>query len=386
MTHRIKVIIGASYGDEGKGLAADYFGAAAVGSTIGVVMNGGPQRGHTVETPDGVRHVFHHFSSSSLNGHPTYCAPEFILNPMVCIEEYFELSDLGYRPALVIHPLCRFTTPFDMLINQILLAKAGVHNSCGMGIWETIVRYESSPYALRIGAFASLSLPERLQYLRRVMNEYMPARLKACGITEIPDPFSDLLSDEGLLRHYAEDIESMLRMSTLRIEEDLLHYKNILFENGQGLLLDGNNPETYEETTPSTTGVGRIWRTIERTFTDADVEVCYVSRSYLTRHGDGPLAGECLREDIGSDIRDITNEPNPFQGQLRYAKITSADDLAARALQDFSRCKSTVNRYRKSLMITHLNEKTLDPKLFIHRFDHVYASDQRDRNGVTRLS
>jgi adenylosuccinate synthase len=46
----IKVIVGASYGDEGKGLATDFFGAQAKGrhETINVMTNGGPQRGHTV--------------------------------------------------------------------------------------------------------------------------------------------------------------------------------------------------------------------------------------------------------------------------------------------------------------------------------------------------
>ena len=49
--HNIKVIIGASYGDEGKGLATDFFGAREEHKEelINVLTNGGPQRGHTVE-------------------------------------------------------------------------------------------------------------------------------------------------------------------------------------------------------------------------------------------------------------------------------------------------------------------------------------------------
>ena len=44
----VKLIIGANYGDEGKGLATDFFGAQAADSfgTINVLTNGGPQRGH----------------------------------------------------------------------------------------------------------------------------------------------------------------------------------------------------------------------------------------------------------------------------------------------------------------------------------------------------
>ena len=63
----IKIIIGASYGDEGKGLAADYFGSRG-SDLINVLTNGGPQRGHTVEMPDGRRHVFKHFGAAAFRG------------------------------------------------------------------------------------------------------------------------------------------------------------------------------------------------------------------------------------------------------------------------------------------------------------------------------
>ena len=51
-----KIVIGANYGDEGKGLMTDYFCREAVsrGDTcLSVCTNGGPQRGHTVVTPEG---------------------------------------------------------------------------------------------------------------------------------------------------------------------------------------------------------------------------------------------------------------------------------------------------------------------------------------------
>ena len=59
----VKVVIGANFGDEGKGLMTDYFAAQAVEnkeSCLVVLHNGGAQRGHTVVTPEGYRHVFHH--------------------------------------------------------------------------------------------------------------------------------------------------------------------------------------------------------------------------------------------------------------------------------------------------------------------------------------
>ena len=52
----IKIVIGANFGDEGKGLMVDYFSQKP--NSIVVCSNGGAQRGHTVTTPNGIRHIF----------------------------------------------------------------------------------------------------------------------------------------------------------------------------------------------------------------------------------------------------------------------------------------------------------------------------------------
>ena len=84
----VKVIIGASYGDEGKGLATDFFGSREKGDVINVLTNGGPQRGHTVELSDGRRHVFRHFGAASFRRAATYYAEQFLINPMEFVREY----------------------------------------------------------------------------------------------------------------------------------------------------------------------------------------------------------------------------------------------------------------------------------------------------------
>ena len=58
-----QAVIGAGYGDEGKGLVVDALAHAAGPGTIVVRTNGGAQAGHSVQTPDGRRHVFHHVGS-----------------------------------------------------------------------------------------------------------------------------------------------------------------------------------------------------------------------------------------------------------------------------------------------------------------------------------
>ena len=120
----IKIIIGASYGDEGKGLAADYFGSRGSSDLVdlvNVLTNGGPQRGHTVEMPDGLRHVFKHFGAASFRGAASYFDRQFLVNPMEFVREYEELSSIHRPPMSFMHPDCRFTTPWDMTLAEMLI-------------------------------------------------------------------------------------------------------------------------------------------------------------------------------------------------------------------------------------------------------------------------
>ena len=370
----IKLIIGANYGDEGKGLAADYFGARAAGkfNTINVLTNGGPQRGHTVELADGRRHVFKHFGAASFRGAASYFDEQFMVNPMEFMREYSALSAVHEAPEAYINPRCRFSTPWDMLTNQLFSEKNGLHNSCGFGIWETVLRYRKG-YGISLGAFAKMSREDRILYLRGLRDGYFAERIRGLNA-------ADCFFRDELLCHFEQDCESMLLLCPLREDDYLRHYQTVLFENAQGLLLDGNSLEGQEFTTPSTTGSARVTESVERIFRGADVEICYVTRSYLTRHGDGPMEDEITERQLASvfpDIRpDATNTQNRFQGNLRYGMM-DVNLLAERIRKDFDRgSRGTANRYRSSVMITHLNEYAgIDTGSLAQRFETLYLSD-----------
>ena len=86
---KISVVIGANYGDEGKGLATDYLASQGTKSLV-VRFNGGAQAGHTVVTPDGCRHVFHHFGSGVFAEADTFLSKFFIVNPILFRTEFEE--------------------------------------------------------------------------------------------------------------------------------------------------------------------------------------------------------------------------------------------------------------------------------------------------------
>ena len=87
-----RVVIGAQFGDEGKGQAVAGEAAAAGGDGIVVRYNGGAQAGHTVVTPDGRRHVFSHVGSGAFSGAATFLSRWFVSHPMLFLKEQAALA------------------------------------------------------------------------------------------------------------------------------------------------------------------------------------------------------------------------------------------------------------------------------------------------------
>jgi len=97
-------VIGAGYGDEGKGLMVDALAHALGPDTIVARTNGGAQAGHSVQTPDGRRHVFHHVAAGALAGAATHLARRFVHHPMLLSAEVEALERLGASTAITADP------------------------------------------------------------------------------------------------------------------------------------------------------------------------------------------------------------------------------------------------------------------------------------------
>lgn len=383
----IKVVIGANFGDEGKGLMTDYFchqSALRGEKCIVVLHNGGAQRGHTVVTPDGKRHVFHHFGSGTFTGADTYLSEDFILNPMVFRQEWEELEKMGITPNVYVHHECTVTTPFDMILNQIIEAARNNsrHGSCGMGIYETILR-DICNYSCEIW-YDSSSEVKRF-YLREIQN-YLVERLANVGVNEIPGEWKKIIYSDYLIENFIYDLEFMRNHVSIRCDRFIEYYDWVVFENGQGLLLDRNNKEYFPHLTPSNTGIKNPFRMISETILNtqrsAEIEVCYVTRTYLTRHGAGRLDGECDKAEINPNIQDLTNVPNQHQGTLRYAKLDEKS-LIERILKDFEPLQKEANI---SLAITHTNEHDIVlSDEFKQSFDYIYYSNNELRDHIWKI-
>lgn len=388
----IKVVIGTNFGDEGKGLMTDYFchQAALRGENCIVVChNGGAQRGHTVDTTDGLRHVFHHFGSGTFAGADTYFSKDFIINPILFRQEWEELQNLGYIPTAYLNPLCRVAIPFDMIINQILEENRSDnrHGSCGMGIFETIKRYKEN-YGYPAWVLLENYDRQNKGSIETIKNTYLPKRFDELKIQPNRE-WEEIINAGGLIENFIEDLEFMAKHVTVCSDTNALgKYQNIVFEGGQGLLLDQNNDEYFPHLTPSNTGIKNPTEMILTLFPDSDVEACYVTRPYLTRHGAGRLDNECRKEEINPDMEDLTNVPNPHQGTIRYGKM-NVSELISRINKDFCNRK----KWKISISITHGNEvsgifESVDEfkiKDLEQKFSSVYRSFGKTRNSISKI-
>jgi adenylosuccinate synthase len=186
-----------------------------------------------------------------------------------------------------------------------------------------------------------------------------------------------------MIEHFINDVAFMCKHITWVYDDVLNTYDNIVFENGQGLLLDQNRTEYGDNTTPSNTGIKNPHEIIRKHLPDADVEVCYVTRTYLTRHGAGKFEEECDKSEINAKMEDKTNVPNPYQGSIRYGKL-DVSSLLNRIQNDIDSVEGC--NYNISLAITHLNEYENKILLSQNRFEKVYLSNNETRKMKRRTT
>ena len=369
MIKDIKFVIGSNYGDEGKGLVTDYFVSELkkkYSSSLVVLSSGGMQRGHTVVTPDDKRFVFHSFSSGTFAEADTYYSENFIFNPTLFRQEYEKFYNLGYKiPKVYIHKNCRFSTIFDMILNNMIEEYRGndKHGSVGVGIWETIRRYNISSEMVSISEFYDFSGKEKNDYLKN-LNKFFKESINEYNISSNPEVYNswwDIIGNSiNIYKHTLNDFEFCKDKIIITDNSICNQYESIVFENSQGLLLDENYSNDSIHSTPSSCGLDypiKIVNTLNLSNLENIPEVCYVSRSYITRHGAGPLKDETNAYGLfGKDYDDPTNVWNSSQEHLRFSRLNYIE-LNQRTNEDFYKHKSNSKvKLIKSCCITHVDE------------------------------
>lgn len=306
----IKIVIGAGFGDCGKGRMTDYL--SDKGALV-IRFNGGAQAGHTVVLPDGKRYVFHHIGSGTMQGADTFLSKFFISNPMLYKKEFVELQAMGFTPKVYVSPYSYVTTPWDMMVNEMLEIKRGDqrHGSCGCGFNETIERCRNH-YPLSVGMLKAKHIKNILLSIR---DYYIPKRIKDLDI--VPDErYARLLKNDNILEYFFDAIGFFLNNTSISISPDS-KYSKVIFEGAQGLMLDQGH-DYFPHVTRSNTGTKNALRIMEDFhWVEHKPEIIYVTRCYATRHGVGPFPSEIK----GAEFEDNTNICNRWQGKMRFGLV-----------------------------------------------------------------
>lgn len=366
-----KIIIGANFGDEGKGMTTNFFCQDAIQrglKPIVIFHNGTAQRGHTVDFTDSLRHVYHHFGSGTSNGVPTYFAETFFIHPMTYFKEYEQLRRERLLPRDLkgyVDPKAKVITPFDMLVDHATEEYIAIQNggnrefgSCGFGSWCAIEDRQkdvflSSQYTVQDFYTAD---SEKINFMMdQIWNDCLiilaSRGVQIDKLKTYYEYFTNTNYKNSLINNFKFDLRFFFQHNELTSFATIYSfYDSFIFENGQGLGLDFYYDKVWHTT--SRTGVINP-KEILKDYSVA-VDACYVTRSYTTRHGEGGLYQEAPKDEINKDMMDKTNVFNDFQGGLRYG-VLSNKDLFSRIQNDWSLVEDD-KRFNKKIIITHCNE------------------------------
>ena len=366
---RTIAVIGKNFGDEGKGFTCSRLASSLKKSLI-IKHNGGGQAGHTVEDPEGKWRFIHHQIGAGAEYHvPTLFADSFMPDLFQLGKEVKDFTELfGFQPILYSEKNARITTIDDVLLNMGAELARGKnrHGSCGMGIEECVQR-NAAGYGITVEELATWSNQDLLDRLKQIRKEYTGRRAKILGIYP-SNPYYEMLYNEIVLKNFVEEVKKNVNLLTLvdadrKWLEEIKHFQHLIFETGQGLLLDQDYEAYAPHLTSSKTGIHNPAVFLEKRGLFLD-EAIYVTRPYVTRHGNGPLPCEVDPSELPGVGEDLTNRPNEWQGTLRYAKHESLEAFFAPVLRDRDsvNCLESMGETKRpkhpklSILVTQLSE------------------------------
>ncbi|MEL6928820.1 MAG: adenylosuccinate synthase [Cyanobacteria bacterium J06600_6] len=300
------IVIGAQWGDEGKGKITDLLSRSA---DVVVRSQGGVNAGHTVVVAEQTFKL--HLIPSGILYPSTECiiGSGTVIDPQVLIEEIEQLKALGVTvDNLHISQTAHVTMPYHRKIDQASEESRGEYKigTTGRGIGPTYAD-KSERTGIRV---LDLMNPEHLRKQLGWTINYKNVILEK--LYNLPPLDSEKVIDEYL--KYAEYLKPFVVDSSLKIYEAVKEKKNILFEGAQGTLLDLDHG-TYPYVTSSNpiaggacVGAGVGPTTIDR--------VIGVAKAYTTRVGEGPFPTE-LNDEVGQLLGDLGAEFGTTTGRRR---------------------------------------------------------------------
>jgi adenylosuccinate synthase len=299
------IIVGAQWGDEGKGKIVDLLTQYA---DLVVRFQGGNNAGHTIVLK-GEKFVVHLIPSGILyENKKCIIGNGVVLDPAVLIGEIDEIKKRGYfkdDSQLMISEETHLILPYHRRID-VAREKTFKIGTTGRGIGPA---YEDKVVRCGIRVVDLIDekvFREKLEANLIQKNIYLTQVLKDRGF-EFAEIFDEYL-------HYKNRLEKYVKNTSLILHEEIQKGKHVLFEGAQGALLDIDHG-TYPYVTASNTVAGNACAGsgIGPTMINS---VIGIAKAYTTRVGEGPFPTE-LQDELGEKIRQRGGEYGATTGRPR---------------------------------------------------------------------
>ncbi|KPJ94075.1 MAG: adenylosuccinate synthetase [Gemmatimonas sp. SG8_17] len=301
---RCIVVVGAQWGDEGKGKIVDIMSQHA---DLVVRYQGGANAGHTVVC--GKEQFILHLVPSGILHQSALCliANGVVVDPNTLIEEMEALEQRGteVEGRLLVSDRAHLVLPYHVLLDRAR-ERTGNIGTTGRGIGPA---YEDK-YGRRGIRVGDLRDGNRLRELVRI-NVERANRL--CEMLDFSER-ADLADHLRLLERVGPRLLPLIADTGLLIHEAIKARRNVLLEGAQGTLLDVDHGTYPFVTSSSTTAGGAATGSgIGPTSIEA---VLGVVKAYTTRAGTGPLPTEA-RDEVGERLRELGGEYGATTGRPR---------------------------------------------------------------------
>jgi len=305
-TSNITVIVGAQWGDEGKGKITDFF---AGDSDYVVRFHGGNNAGHTIIV-DGITFKLHLVPSGIVYGDPiSIIGNGVVVDPKALLDEIDYIQEKGIDPKLMVSDRAHVIMPYHIAMDGALSGHQGdlAAGSTRRGIAPVYADKMFRNGIRMIDILEPMVFREKLEkgyaFAKGIIEKSLHQSLDI-SIDSIYNTYSD----------YGQKLKSYIHDTSLELYRAHKSGKSILFEGAQGISLDVDHG-MYPFTTSSNTAAGHISTGTGVSFRDIN-RIIGVTKAYLSRVGESPLPSE-IHGDDAKNLRDKGQEYGTTTGRPR---------------------------------------------------------------------
>ena len=302
----ITAIVGAQWGDEGKGKITDFF---ACESDYVVRFHGGNNAGHTIIV-DGNTFKLHLIPSGIVYGEPiSIIGNGVVVDPKVLLDEIAYVKEKGINPKLMVSDRAHVIMPYHIAMDGALSRHQG---NLAAGSTRRGIAPVYADKMFRNG-IRMIDLLEPDVFREKLEKGYAFSK----GIIEkILNQSFDISIDEIYNNYlkYGQKLKFYIRDTSVELYNAHKSGKSILFEGAQGISLDVDHG-VYPYTTSSNTAAGHISTGTGVSFRDIN-RIIGVTKAYLSRVGESPLPSEIHGEEAKS-LREKGGEYGTTTGRPR---------------------------------------------------------------------